>query len=63
LAALQVLAEDYPAALENFLELLRRDRKFNDDAGRKGLLAVFNLLNNQGELVSRYRHQMTRLLY
>jgi len=63
LAALQVLAEDYPAALENFLELLRRDRKFNDDAGRKGLVAVFNLLNNQGELVSRYRHQMTRLLY
>jgi len=63
LAALQVLMEDYPAALENFLELLRRDRKFNEDAGRKGLLAVFSLLNNQGELVSRYRNLMARLLY
>jgi putative thioredoxin len=63
LAALQVLHEEYPAALENFLELMRRDRKFKEDAGRKGLLAVFNLLDNQGELVSRYRSQMTRLLY
>jgi putative thioredoxin len=63
LAALQVLHEEYAAALENFLELMQRDRKFNEDAGRKGILAVFNLLNNQGELVSRYRSRMARLLY
>lgn len=63
LAALQVLHENYTAALDNFLELMQRDRKFNDDAGRKGLLAVFNLLNNQGDLVSRYRSKMARLLY
>ncbi|MEZ5672085.1 MAG: thioredoxin [Thiotrichaceae bacterium] len=63
LAALQVLNENYSAALDHFLELMRRDRKFQEDAGRKGLLAVFNLLGNQGELVSRYRSQMTRLLY
>jgi putative thioredoxin len=63
LSARQVLEDDYEAALENLLELMRRNRKFEDDAGRKGILAVFTLLGNQGPVVSRYRGKMAALLY
>lgn len=63
LSAHQVLAGDPEAALEHLLELMRRDRRFRDDAGRKGLVAVFTLLGNQGPIVSRYRSKMSSLLY
>jgi len=63
LAALRVLSGDYKGALEQLLEILRHDRGFRDDAGRKGLVAVFNLLGNEGELVQRYRTLMARALH
>lgn len=54
---------DYEGALEAFLELLRRDRQYGDDAARKGMLMVFDLLGGEGELVSRYRRQMFNALH
>ncbi len=55
LAAALVLREDYDRALANLLEIVRRDRKFGDDAGRKAMLAVFGILGGKGELVQKYR--------
>lgn len=63
LAAHRVLAGDYEAALEQLFALMKRDRAYGDDAGRKGMLAVFDLLGGQGELVSRYRARMMTALY
>jgi putative thioredoxin len=63
LAAHQVLAGDYEAALESLLTLLKRDRQYGDDAARKGMLAIFDLLGGNGELVSRYRAKMLSSLY
>lgn len=63
LGALQVLSEDYPNALDQFIELLKRDRKYKDDSARKALLAIFNLLGAEHELVTRYRRQMFRYLH
>ncbi|HWS02324.1 MAG TPA: tetratricopeptide repeat protein [Gammaproteobacteria bacterium] len=63
LAAELALAGDVEAALEQYLEILRRDRRYGDDAGRKGLLAVFELLGNSGALVNRYRSLMFTLLH
>lgn len=63
LAARLALAGDAEGALEQYLEILRRDRRYGDDAGRKGLLAVFELLGNGGPLVNRYRSQMFNLLH
>ena len=54
---------DYEPALEQFLELMRRDRTWGDDAGRKALLTVFEVLGNEGELVARYRKAMFNLLH
>jgi len=63
LAAHRVLAGDYATALEDLLTLMKRDRPYGDDAGRKGMVAIFDLLGGQGELVTRYRAKMMTALY
>jgi len=63
LAAWYVLNNRMELALEAFMQLLQRDRGFRDDAGRKGLLAVFDLLGDEGELVNRYRRKLFTLLH
>jgi putative thioredoxin len=62
LGARKVLEGDYEGALEQFLALLRRDRHYGDDAGRKGMLAVFELLGDSGDLVTKYRRLMAGAL-
>lgn len=63
LAAQLVSAGEHADALEQYLEIMKRDRKFEDDAGREGMLAVFEMLGGQGELVSTYRRKMAALMY
>lgn len=63
LAARQVVTEDYAAALEGFYTLLRKDRRYGDDAARKAMLQVFELLGGSGDLVSRYRAKMMSALF
>lgn len=63
LAAHRVREGDYESALELLLQLVRRDRSYGEDAGRKGMVAVFDLLGGSGDLVSRYRAQMMNALY
>ncbi|MEJ2141000.1 MAG: thioredoxin [Gammaproteobacteria bacterium] len=53
---------DYENAMEQFLQLMIRDREFNDDAGRKSLLQVFDMLGGSGELVTKYRRKMANAL-
>lgn len=55
LAALALVEDDYETAMPHLLELVQRHREFGEDAGRRGMLAVFRLLGNQGEPVDRYR--------
>ncbi|OZA22583.1 MAG: co-chaperone YbbN [Hydrogenophilales bacterium 17-64-11] len=62
LANLLVAAGQYEAGMDHLLEIVRRDRGFEDDIGRKTLLAVFNLLDGD-ERVSRYRRMLSSLLY
>ena len=54
---------DYAAALEQFLDIMKRDRRFDDDIGRRSLLNVFKLLGDDHELVQQYRRKMAPLLY
>ena len=63
LAAHHALAGDYGTALAEWLELMRRDRKFGDDAGRRALLQAFDVLGEQDPLVTHYRRRMASLLH
>ena len=57
----QLVAGDAEAGLSQFLEMLRRDRKYGDDLARKSLIDAFRVLDDDA-LVSRYRRQMSALL-
>ena len=59
------LRRDYRGAFEQLLEIVRRDRQWNDQAGRKTMLTLFNLLATQPEhddLVREYRVALSRTL-
>ena len=59
----QTLSGHYQGALEQFMELLKRDWRYRDDEARKTLLAIFNILGSEHELVTCYRLQMFRYLH
>jgi putative thioredoxin len=63
LAKLHVRAQAYQPALDELLEIIRRDRKFGDDAGRRTMLDIFNLLGADHELVGTYRRKLASALY
>lgn len=62
LANLYIGMGHYAEGLEQFLEIMKRDRSFNDDAGRKGLLQAFDMIGSD-PLVDQYRQKMFALLY
>ncbi len=62
LATHKINNQDYAAALELLLTLMRKDRQYDDDAARKTMLKVFELLGDD-PLVPRYRSKMMSLLY
>ncbi len=63
LCALRLIKDDYEGAMELLLEIMRKDSKFRNGIGRSGLLAIFNLLGNKGELVERYRSLMVQYMH
>ncbi len=63
LAAYKIMQNEYEPALELLLTLMQKDREYGDDAARKDMLKIFELLGGQGELVKRYRNRMFNLLH
>jgi putative thioredoxin len=63
LAAWRVLEGEYEAALNQLLGIMKKDRSWRDEAGRKGILTVFDLIPGDTELVGNYRRQMFNLLH
>ena len=57
------LLGDYEAALEAFLHIVKTERKFNDDGGRKGMVAVFDLLPPNSPLTQTYRQKLSSILF
>ena len=62
LANLLALQEDFRRAMEQSLEIVRRDRSFRDDAGRTTLITLFNLLGPEHELVREFRRELAAVL-
>jgi putative thioredoxin len=62
-AAALAVHQDYEGALTQFYTLMQRDRSFNDDAGRRGLLDLFELLGADHPLTKTWRRKMFSLLH
>ncbi len=45
-------------ALEQLLEIVRRDRAFGDDVGRKTMIQIFDLAQSQPQLVAAWRRRL-----
>ncbi|HTH59651.1 MAG TPA: thioredoxin [Paraburkholderia sp.] len=63
LASALIAHRKYAAALEHLLEIVKRDRSFRDDIGRKTMLSVFDLAAHQPQLVSEWRRKLSAALY
>jgi len=49
---------DYERALAQLVAIVRTDRKFGDDIGRRTMLTVFEVLPSDSDLARRYRREL-----
>jgi putative thioredoxin len=63
LAAHYALAGDFATACAEWLELMRRDRRYGDDLARRSLLMAFAALGEGHELTLAIRRRMATLLH
>jgi len=63
LGALYVLNDRMEEAMEAFMYILQHDRSFRDDIGRRSLLAVFEILGNEEDLVQSFRRRLFNALH
>lgn len=63
LANQRIAHRQWEPAMQVLLDIIKRDRSFQDDIGRKTLIQVFELASAQPDLVSRYRRQLSSLLF
>jgi putative thioredoxin len=50
-------------AFEHLLEIVRLNRQFQDDIGRKKMVEAFNLASSQPDLVSQWRRKLSAILF
>ena len=63
LAGALAAAKRYREALDELLEIVARDKDWNDAAARKQMLNIFSLAEGEPELVADYRRKLARMLY
>lgn len=54
---------DHDSAMECLLKIMRIDRQYDEDAGRRGLIELFDMLGGEHPSVQKYRRKMFTLLH
>lgn len=62
LGAYFILTGHYAAGMDQFLAILKADRKFEEDLGRRSLLDAFRIVPD-ADLIGDYRRRMASLLF
>ena len=64
LSAIQLLvSQNFDAAVSQFIDIIRRDRYYDDDGARKACIAVFKLLGEENEVTQNHRRDFSSALY
>ncbi len=58
-----IIRGNYPAALDGLLDILREDKKYNNDEARLVIIAMFELLGEENELTRQYRKELASVLF
>ncbi|WP_225901202.1 tetratricopeptide repeat protein [[Leptolyngbya] sp. PCC 7376] len=62
-AAKQALAERYESALTALLDIVKGDRRYQNDGARKAMLVIFVLLGQTHPLTQKFQQQLMLTLY
>lgn len=62
LGAALILAGHFAPGMDQFLAILKADRQFQDDLGRRALLEAFRIIPDE-DLVGEYRRKMASVLF
>ena len=62
-AICEAAQENYEKALEYCMTILRTDRKFREDVGRKTMITIMTALGKGSELAQRYRRRMFAFMH
>ncbi|HVO74719.1 MAG TPA: thioredoxin [Ignavibacteriaceae bacterium] len=55
--------KNFNSALEKFIEVIKKDRSYDDDGARKACIAIFKYLGEENETTLQYRREFGRALY
>jgi len=53
----------HQAAMDEFLQVIQRDRRYDDDGARKAILAILTTLGNDHALTGPYRQKLANALF
>lgn len=53
----------YKAALTEYLEVIKKDRKFRDEGARKAMLEIFEVTGARSEMAEHFRGELAKVLF
>jgi putative thioredoxin len=63
LASLYAAGKQYREALDEWLAIVQRNRRFQDDGARRKMVQIFDLIDPRGPLAEEYREKLARVIY